>query len=176
MLGHTCAIRSSCCDQEHVDKMMIGHAKKRQVSSLTKQNYAAYLFSGQCLRYLATSISVRRSEKYLPALSVFSLSLHELCFVGFDTLCDEHKSAQKDHLEEAVYAVLEDKDRQGLQDLRLPGTLRSTCYMALASSQCKSHKVDQANEMTQFAQGKDMSQHPTSIVTEALISFSMAEK
>lgn len=30
--------------------------------------------------------------------------------------------------------------------------------------------------MTQFAQGKDMSQHPTSIVTEALIPFSMAEK
>lgn len=35
--------------------------------------------------------------------------------VGFDTLCDEHKSAQKDHLEEAVYAVLEDKDVRSIE-------------------------------------------------------------
>ena len=35
--------------------------------------------------------------------------------VGFDTLCDEHKSAQKDHLKEAVYAVLEDKDVRSIE-------------------------------------------------------------
>ena len=35
--------------------------------------------------------------------------------VVFDTLYDEHKSVQKDHLKEAVYAVLEDKDVRSIE-------------------------------------------------------------
>jgi hypothetical protein len=86
--------------------------------------------------------------------------------VAFDTICDEHESAQVDHLEEAECAVLDDKDVRSieipcqiknwfgplaqclnLQDLRLPGTLRSTCHMKPASSQCVwSTKLQSSNK------------------------------
>ncbi|KAH0405509.1 hypothetical protein KCU89_g154, partial [Aureobasidium melanogenum] len=80
---------------------------------------------------------------------------------GFDTLCDEHKLAQKDHLEEAL--SLARTSRSSLTSPRPQASGHSEIDMSYEFSELagqslksKGHKFDQAIEMKQFASGKDI--------------------
>lgn len=58
---------------------------------------------------------------YLVSIAFVSMEAPYNGAVVFDTLYDEHKSVKKDHLKEAVYAVLEDKD---VRSIEIPGQIK----------------------------------------------------
>jgi hypothetical protein len=75
--------------------------------------------------------------------------------VGFDTLCDGHKLAQKDHLEEAVCAVLEDKDVRSIEiPCQIKPSLTWTSRSSLTSPrpQASGHsEIDMSYGFSEFA-------------------------
>jgi hypothetical protein len=75
--------------------------------------------------------------------------------VAFDTICDEHESAQVDHLEEAECAVLDDKDVRSIEiPCQIKPSLVRTSRSVFKSprSQTSGHsEIDMSYETSEFA-------------------------